>query len=68
MSQSYDLILRGGTLMTPSGRVEADLAIRDGRIAGIGDHARDSRAGGGTLPGTMQGTFGEAESRIVFLP
>jgi len=39
MSQSYDLIVRGGTLMTPSGRVEADLAIRDGRIAGIGNHA-----------------------------
>ncbi len=44
MSQSYDLIVRGGTLVTPSGRVEADLAVRDGRIAGIGDHASDGAA------------------------
>ena len=44
MSQTYDLIVRGGTLVTPSGRVEADLAMRDGRIAGLGDHASDSAA------------------------
>ena len=44
MSEIYDLIVRGGTLVTPSGRVEADLAIRDGRIAGLGDHAGDSAA------------------------
>jgi len=44
MSQTYDLIVRGGTLVTPSGRVEADLAIRDSRIAGLGDHANDRAA------------------------
>ncbi len=44
MSQSYDLIVRGGTLVTPGGRVAADLAIRGGRIAGLGDHANDAAA------------------------
>lgn len=31
----YDTIIRGGTLVTATGRYEADLAIRDGRIAAI---------------------------------
>ena len=31
----YDLAVRGGTLVRPTGRVVADLGIRDGRIAGI---------------------------------
>ena len=44
MSQTYDLIVRGGTLVTPGGRVAADLAIRDGRIAGLGDHGNDRAA------------------------
>ena len=33
---SLDLILRGGTVVTPGGVAEADLAVRDGRIAAIG--------------------------------
>ena len=33
----YDLVVKGGTCMTPSGRREADVAVRDGRIAGIGE-------------------------------
>lgn len=33
----YDLIVRGGTLMTPGGRIKADLGARSGRIAAIGD-------------------------------
>lgn len=37
MSQPYDLLLHGGTLMTPNGREAADLGLRDGRIAAIGD-------------------------------
>jgi allantoinase len=32
---TYDLIVRGGTLVGPSGAVEADLAVEDGRIAEI---------------------------------
>jgi len=44
MSKTYDLIVRGGTLLTPSGRVGADLAVRDGRIAGLGDHGADRAA------------------------
>jgi len=34
---SYDLILRGGTLVLPWGVEAADVAARDGRIAAIGD-------------------------------
>ena len=44
MSQSCDLIVRGGTLVTPGGRVAADLAVRDGRIAGLGDFAKAGAA------------------------
>ena len=33
----YDLIVRGGTLVTPGGRVRADVGARAGRIAAIGD-------------------------------
>ena len=33
---TYDLILRGGTLVTADGSQDADLAIEDGRIAAIG--------------------------------
>ena len=34
---SYDLIVKGGTLATPSGIQAADLAVKDGRIAALGD-------------------------------
>jgi dihydroorotase len=36
MSQSFDLILKNGTVMTPWGRVECDVAVKDGRIAALG--------------------------------
>jgi dihydroorotase len=36
VSETYDLILRGGTAVTPNGIVSADLAVRAGRIAAIG--------------------------------
>jgi dihydroorotase len=39
MSETYDLIVRGGTLVTPGGAVGADLAVRDGRIARLGGGA-----------------------------
>ncbi len=32
----YDLILKNGTVWTPSGPVEADVGVRNGRIAAIG--------------------------------
>lgn len=37
MSESYDLIIKGGTLVTPSGVARGDVAVTDGRIAAIGD-------------------------------
>ena len=37
MTDSFDLLLRGGTLMTPNGRQEGDVGVRDGRIAAIGN-------------------------------
>jgi dihydroorotase len=36
MTESYDLIIRGGTTATPGGIVAADVAVRGGRIAAIG--------------------------------
>ncbi len=35
---AYDLLLRGGTLVTPSGVQEADIAISAGKISSIGRH------------------------------
>ena len=51
-----DLIIRGGTLVTPDGVVPADIAIEDGRIAAIGPELpgaarRDRRARPHRLPG-----------------
>lgn len=37
MADSYDLILRGGEVITPSGRGRADVGVRGGKIAAIGD-------------------------------
>ena len=37
MSERYDLLIRGGTCLTPSGRVGTDVGVRGGRIADIGD-------------------------------
>lgn len=37
MAEHFDLILSNGTLMTPSGRAEAGLGLRDGKIAAIGN-------------------------------
>lgn len=37
MSQSFDLLLRGGTIVNHDGIGPADLGVRDGRIAAIGD-------------------------------
>ncbi len=36
MTQTYDMIIRGGTVVNQNGRMEADVGIRDGKIAAIG--------------------------------
>lgn len=33
----FDLIIKGGTLVYETGTVEADIAVRDGRISAVGD-------------------------------
>ncbi|KJS35350.1 MAG: dihydroorotase [Rhodospirillaceae bacterium BRH_c57] len=35
-TETFDLVLRNGTVWTPGGPVEADVAVRDGRIAHVG--------------------------------
>jgi dihydroorotase len=37
MTGSYDLLLRGGTVVNHDGRAERDIGIRNGRIAALGD-------------------------------
>ncbi|MEO1787906.1 MAG: dihydroorotase, partial [Pseudomonadota bacterium] len=39
MTQTYDLILRGGTLVSPGGEGPADVGVSGERIAFIGDLA-----------------------------
>lgn len=58
--QHYDLVIRGGTVVSATGRVAADLAVRDGRIAAIVapgtplDAVRSIDAGGRhVLPGAI---------------
>ena len=36
MNEDFDLIIKGGTAVTPSGVQELDLAVKDGRIAALG--------------------------------
>jgi dihydroorotase len=36
MPETYDLILKGGTVWTPSGPAETSIGVRDGTIVGIG--------------------------------
>jgi dihydroorotase len=36
----FDLIVRGGVCVTPGGRASADIGVREGRIAAIGDLGR----------------------------
>ncbi|HEY7609887.1 MAG TPA: dihydroorotase [Alphaproteobacteria bacterium] len=37
MNESFDLVVEGGVCLTPAGRAETDLGVREGRIAAIGD-------------------------------
>ena len=36
MSATFDLILKGGLVMTPAGLAETDIGVREGRIAALG--------------------------------
>lgn len=42
MTQTFDLIVRGGEVVNHSGRGRADVGVRDGRIAVIGDLSQAS--------------------------
>lgn len=41
MSRTYDLIIRGGTIVTPDKKEEADIAVNAGKVAAVGDLAGD---------------------------
>jgi dihydroorotase len=58
VAESYDLIVKGGKAMTPMGLIEADIAVKDGRIAAIGRLDRPAAetfdaAGLHVLPGVI---------------
>jgi len=37
MAEAYDLILKGGTVVNQDGAIERDIALRNGRVAALGD-------------------------------
>jgi dihydroorotase len=58
MSQTFDLIVRGGEVFTPSGLVRADVGVRAGKVAAIGQLPADAgevfdAAGLTVLPGVI---------------
>ena len=59
MSETYDLVITGGTCVLPAGRTRADLGVRAGRIAAVGDlasahaSARIDGTGLHVLPGVI---------------
>lgn len=44
MATAFDLVLKSGTIVTPSGAAVADVGVRDGRIAALGDLGSASAA------------------------
>jgi len=42
MTQTYDLIVRGGEVLNHAGRGPADVGVRDGKIAAVGDLSQAS--------------------------
>jgi len=36
-SESFDLVVRGGVVVTPDRLIRADIGVRDGRVAAVGD-------------------------------
>ena len=59
MANDWDLVIKGGQVFTPAGLVEADVAVKDGRIADIGAFAKGQAgevfdaAGLTVLPGVI---------------
>ncbi|MBF0324635.1 MAG: dihydroorotase [Alphaproteobacteria bacterium] len=59
MSETFDLIIRGGAIVTPNGTAQADIGVAGGRITAIGDlaHAEAANAfdasGLTVLPGVI---------------
>lgn len=59
MTDKFDLILKGGTVVNHDGRGVRDIGLRDGRIAALGDLSRDAAgevinaAGLHVLPGVI---------------
>ncbi len=58
MAETFDLVLRGGKCVTPGGIARADIGVRGGRIAAIGDVDGDGAnvldcAGLHVLPGVI---------------
>ncbi|HEX9066251.1 MAG TPA: amidohydrolase family protein [Streptosporangiaceae bacterium] len=55
--QDFDLVVRGGTVVTAGGQADCDVAVRDGRIAQLGGSARGRREldarGALVLPGCL---------------
>ena len=50
MSQRYDRIFKGGTCLTPNGRIKADVGVKDGRIVVVG--TCDPQAAGEVIDAT----------------
>ena len=71
MSRTYDLIIRGGTIVTPDKKEEADIAVNAGKVAAVGDLARDhgdkviSARGLHILPGVIDTRF-ISENRVWY--
>ena len=71
MSEYYDLIVKGGILATPSGIAPADVAVRGGRVAAIGDLAGAEAAevldatGLHVLPGAIPAVQAAAADRCA---
>jgi dihydroorotase len=44
MTDRFDLVITGGTCLTPSGRADVAIGVRDGRVAAIGDVSKNNGA------------------------
>lgn len=41
---TYDILLKNGNVVTPCGQTETDIAIKDGKIVGLGNYTSDQAA------------------------
>ncbi len=51
LTKTYDVILKGGTVVNQDGETQRDVAIRDGRIVELGSF--DGSSAGETIDCTM---------------